>query len=387
VAGPGPVVVAGAGIAGLTLALAAARRGVAVRLFERAPTLSESGAGLQLAPNAGRILDALGLGPALDEVSVEPSTLRIRSGRRSGGVIATLPLSQARRRWGAPYRLIRRSGLQNVLQAAATAAGVELVLGQAATGVGFDGDRAVLRLAGGGEAQGAAVIGADGLFSAVRRSLGDSHAPRGSETVAWRAVIAAAATDDILLWLGPGGHVVAYPVAPAPGGAARLNIVACLPGRTAGVSPTPGDAEVLRRALGGWAPEVRAIAATPATWTVWPLLDRTAGHFPGRGTAALIGDAAHPALPHLAQGAAMAIEDAALLAAAVAAAPSDIAMALGRFEHARAPRVARIQAEARANGRVYAMATLPARARNLVLAALGPERLMARYDWLYGWRG
>lgn len=380
-AGNRPVVVAGAGIAGLTLALALARRGVAVRVYERAAALEEVGAGLQLAPNASRALDALGLGPALDRAAIEPVRLAILSGR-SGAEIAQLPVAGARRRWGAPYRLVHRAALQQILAAAARAAGAEILLGTAITGFDLTEDGARTRFPGGGEEPAAALVGADGLFSTLRRALGDTRAPHGSDVVAWRAVLPPAARPaEIALWLGPGGHVVTYPI----DGAGSLNVVACLPGAIGGIAAVPGDADDLRRLLRGWAPAVLALAEAPAEWTIWPLLDRAPGHFPGRGAVALIGDAAHPALPHLAQGAALAIEDAVILADAItAAAPGAIAAALRGFEQARGPRVARIQAEARTNGRVYALGPLPSRARDLVLAALGPERLMARYDWLYG---
>ncbi|HVV93917.1 MAG TPA: FAD-dependent monooxygenase [Hyphomicrobiales bacterium] len=425
--GRAPVVVAGAGIAGLTLALALARRGIAVRMYERAGALAEIGAGLQLAPNACRALDALGLGPTLDAVAIEPARLAIRSGR-SGAEIAHLPLDAARRRWGAPYRLVRRAALQDALAAAAREAGAEIVLGDAVTGFAGSDDGMAVRLAGGGVVAAPALIGADGLFSAVRRGLGDSRAPRGSEAIAWRAVLppetrpAGIAAAEISLWLGNGGHVVAYPLDRA----GSLNVVACLPGAVGGAAPVPGDGSDLRRLLRSWAPTVQALAAAAADWTVWPLLDRAPGHFPGRGAVALIGDAAHPALPHLAQGAALAIEDATMLAAVIAGplrlatlatspvsrgridagglgesspapaeewvhakhggggAGNDLAAAFRRFERARNARVARVQTEARSNGRVYSLGPLPARARDLVLGTLGPERLMARYDWLYG---
>jgi salicylate hydroxylase len=380
VAGATPVVIVGGGIGGLTLALALARRGMSARVLERAPALAEIGAGLQLSPNACRLLDRLSLGAALDAVSIEPDRLRMYDGR-SGGLVVTLPLGAARRRWGAPYRLLHRADLQSVLREAVAAAGVEIGLGQEVTGFVPQEDGVTADTAAGVPIAGRVLIGADGLGSSVRRALGDARPPAPSGMTGWRALIPAAnwpvaiARDEVALWLGAGGHLVAYPLR----GGGVLNLVACIP-------ETRGDADEdnLRRFFATWGPAARAIVAAGEGWTPWPLLDRPSGHFPGRGRVAVIGDAAHPALPHLAQGAAMAIEDAVLLAARLAEMPDDPPAALRRFERARTSRVARVQREARRNGRIYALGPLPAAARNLALRAMGPDAVLGRLDWLYG---
>jgi salicylate hydroxylase len=378
-----PVVIAGGGIGGLTLALALARRGIPVEVLERAPALAEIGAGLQLSPNACRVLDRLGLGPALDRVAIEPDWLRMRDGR-SGEPVASLPLGRAQQRWGAPYRLVHRADLQDILHAAATAAGAVIRLDCGVIGFEDRGVEGVAVTCSQGSVAGRALVGADGIGSALRGALGDGSAAAVSGTAAWRALVPAARwphgvpRSEVTLWMGAGGHLVAYPLR----GGELLNVVACIPARhrTAGSA----DVAVLRRFFARWAPAVRALPDA-AAWSVTPLCDRPPGYGTGRGAVVLIGDAAHPALPHLAQGAALAIEDAAVLAARLAAGPNDLERMFRRFEQGRSARVARVQREARRNGRIYGMGPISAAARDLALRAMGPELLLGRLDWLYGW--
>jgi len=236
--------------------------------------------------------------------------------------------------------------------------------------------------------QGIALIGADGLWSALRTRLGERSAPRFAQRTAWRAVVPAARLTDEFrasvtgLWLGRDAHLVHYPVK----GNREINIVAIMrdewhePGWSA-----PGQPGELAARFAGFAPQARALIAVPDRWQKWALFDRPPGHPRTSDPVTLLGDAAHPMLPFLAQGGAMAIEDAAVLARCLVR-DEDIAGALRTYERARRARVARAQREARRNAWRYHLAGPLGLARNIFLAAMGGEKLLRRYDWLYGWR-
>lgn len=234
-------------------------------------------------------------------------------------------------------------------------------------------------------------IGADGLWSTIRTQLGDKSKPEFRNRTAWRALLPAAAVSEEFrqpvtrLWLGRDAHLVHYPVR----GGTLINIVAIVadrwksPGWTA-----PGARDQLLRHFTRerWAKPARDLVATPDSWVKWALFDRDEPGFPDDGPVTLIGDAAHPMLPFLAQGAAMAIEDADILARCLASPGADPEPGLRRYEAIRRARVRRVQQEARANSRTYHMAGPAALARNLAMRLMGGERLRARYDWLYDWR-
>jgi salicylate hydroxylase len=241
------------------------------------------------------------------------------------------------------------------------------------------------------EERGDALIGADGLWSQLRRRLGHREDPHFARHTAWRALVPADAlvgdlsAPAINLWLGRNAHLVHYPVR----GGSLINVVAIIrddwrdPGWNA-----PGDrAEILARYPAGiWPPPARAVIAAPQHWHKWALYDRAPLSRWGNGAVTLLGDAAHPMLPYLAQGAAMAIEDAAVLAQHLAASPGDPAGALRLYERQRRSRTARAQRAARRNGLVYHMGGAEAFLRSIALLAMGGKRLLARYDWLYGWK-
>jgi salicylate hydroxylase len=232
------------------------------------------------------------------------------------------------------------------------------------------------------------LIGADGLWSAVRARLGERRPPRFAQRTAWRAVVPASQLTPEFrepvtgLWLGRDAHLVHYPVKSGT----MVNIVTIIrddwheQGWNA-----PGLASELAQRFKNFAPEARALITTPDRWHKWALFDRPPRRLRAQGPVTLIGDAAHPMLPFLAQGGAMAIEDAAVLAECLAR-DEDTAHALRAYEHARHRRVARAQAEARRNSWRYHLSGPLALARDTMLAALGGERLLRRYDWLYGWQ-
>jgi salicylate hydroxylase len=392
------ILIAGAGIGGLTAALALARRGHRVTLFDQMEKLEEAGAGIQLAPNATRNLVALGLADRLKSTIVQPSAIRLRSGP-SGREIATMPLDAATlERYGAPYWVIHRADLHNALiEAVAGEPQITLTLGATVGNFTIDtiGVCATVHRVSAGRAKedygGAALIGADGLWSRVRALLGDGTAPRFAGRGAFRAIVPAAQLSPqgrepvINMWIGPGGHLVHYPVRAGT----AVNIVAVCGDRWQSPAWNTGAErkEVLERfPAAAWAPAARQLLAAPKRWQKWALYDREPSTSWGRGPVTLLGDAAHPMLPFLAQGASMAIEDAAILARELARSPDDSDAALRNYETARRPRTARVQRASRRSDFHLHLHQPAAFVRDAALRALGGERLLAQYDWIYGWR-
>lgn len=387
-AGP-PILIAGAGIAGLTAALALSRRGFAVEVIERAGGLAEVGAGIQLSPNASRILIGLGLEARLADAVVVPEAMVVRGGH-SGRVIVRSELGEAiARRHGAPWWVIHRGDLQAGLAAAVRETpGVALRLGHTVQGIEGTGPIRLVAEGQGGavELTGAAVVGADGIRSAVRRLVGEGPGPVWRGRVAHRATLPVAAVPagfarpEIGLWLGPDAHFVHYPVS----GGRQVNLVAVV----ADAEPEPGwsqpaDRQALLARFARWAAPVRDLIAAAPEIVSWPLSDRPTWFGPGEGPVTLIGDAAHAMLPFAAQGGAMGIEDAAVLAARAAARPDDLAGAFRDYEAARRGRVTNVQALARRNGAIYHMGGPLALARDLGMAVLGGQGILARQDWIY----
>jgi 2-polyprenyl-6-methoxyphenol hydroxylase-like FAD-dependent oxidoreductase len=394
-----PVIIAGAGIGGLTAALAIAQRGLRVVVFDQAGRLEEAGAGIQLSPNASRVLLALGLGQRLRRHAVVPEELRVMT-TESARVLARAPLgAAAAQRYGAPYWVIHRGDLQAALVEAARAhPDIALHLGAQVDDFAPDGEGVTVAVLASGQPashRGLALIAADGLWSRLRARLGHRDAPRFARHTAWRALADADAVDADLrapavnLWLGGDAHLVHYPVR----GGSLVNVVAIVRDdwREPGWSATGERAEILARyGAGTWPAAARAILAVPQHWHKWALYDRAPlaawGRAAwGRGAVTLLGDAAHPMLPYLAQGAAMAIEDAAVVARVLPERRDDPAGALRSYERQRRGRTARAQRAARHNGTIYHLTGAAALLRRLALAAMGGRRLLTRYDWLYGW--
>ena len=386
------IVIAGAGIGGLTAALALTRAGFRAVVLEQAERLEEAGAGIQLSPNATRVLFDLGLAERLRPLVVAPESIRIVNGR-SGRDIVRVPLGEtAAQRYGAPYWVIHRADLQAVLTTA-IAENPDVTLRLAARVEDFvihpHGLTVEARDAQGlRDEQGIALVGADGLWSTLRMRLREHRPPRFGHRTAWRAVVPAARLTDEFrepvtgLWLGRDAHLVHYPLK----GGREINIVAIArddwhePGWSA-----PGRQGELAPRFAGFAPQARALIAIPDRWQKWALFDRPPGRPRTKDPVTLLGDAAHPMLPFLAQGGAMAIEDAAVLAACLSR-DEDTTRALRAFERARRVRVARAPHEARRNSWRYHLTGPHGFARNAVLRAMGGEKLLRRFDWLYGWR-
>jgi salicylate hydroxylase len=393
------VVIAGAGIGGLASALTLAKHNFRVAVHEAAERLEETGAGIQLSPNAARILIALGLGERLAPHIVVPQELKVMTAR-SGRVLARAPLGAvAEARYGAPYWVIHRGDLQTALrEAVAATPDIALHLGSKVEGFAVHDQGVTVVTHCGGQAiveHGIALVGADGLWSTLRLRLGHQTLPSFARHTAWRALVPAQAVPlelsapAVNLWLGSKAHLVHYPVK-----AGRLiNVVAILhdgsdapDGHAPGWS-APGDgAEILARfPAGDWQAPVRALIGAAEHWQTWALYDSAPLPHWGKGPVTLLGDAAHPMLPYLAQGAAMAIEDAAVLGDCIGRGPDDPAGAMRIYERTRRARTARTQRAARRNGAVYHMGGAAALLRSLALTAMGGQRLIRRYDWLYGW--
>lgn len=388
------VVVAGAGIGGLTAAIALAEQRFHVVVLEKVPQLEEAGAGIQLSPNASSILIRLGLEKYLSERVVAPDDIQIVSAR-SGRPIVHIPLgAQARERYGAPYWIVHRADLQAALLArAGECPDIELRLGAPfedsavhAEGVTVVNREALERTA----RQALALIGADGVWSNVRHQHFGGVQATFSGHVAWRGTVNARqlprgfGQNRVTLWLGPGAHLVAYPVR----GGSLINIVAI----TAGEWNRPGwnEAGEPREIAAqfdtrSWSASARTIIGAADNWRKWALFT-VDGVAAARGPVALIGDAAHAMLPFAAQGAAMAIEDAAVLAECLARQPANATEAFRLYATQRQARVAQVRRTTRQSGAIYHLPAPIAFARNMTMKLLGGERLLSQRDWLYDWR-
>jgi salicylate hydroxylase len=393
------IIVAGAGIGGLTASLALARQGFRVVVLEKAERLEEAGAGLQLSPNASRVLIDLGLRPRLASRAITPDAISLISAR-SGGEIARLPLGEAATlQAGAPYWVVHRADLQAALQAEVNDhPDIELRLGCQFEDVGTHAKGLTVAQRSGNMRQqelALALVGADGIWSAVRHHLFPEVQPRFSGLIAWRGTLDATqlpreyTSRRVQLWMGPNAHLVAYPIA----GARQINVVAIVPGtwNRPGWS-APGEANEIKNAFNAarWPAGARMMIGAVDEWRKWALFTVPEGGEWTEGAVALLGDAAHAMLPFAAQGAGMAIEDAAVLAKCLGETQNEggpsIASAMQIYARGRRSRIGRVQRAARQAGRIYHLTGPVAFARDLVIKALGPQRMLARQDWIYDWR-
>jgi salicylate hydroxylase len=391
VASGAPVLIVGGGIGGLSAALALAREGIAVHILEAAPEFAEIGAGLQIGPNGSRILIRWGLGDALDAQARRPGGLVLMDGI-SGRRLARMPLGEvAEKRYGAPYLVMARHALHGMLVEAARAnPNIILSCGMPVATCSVVGDAVFVGGANGSRPlEGRALIAADGVHSGLRLQFFGARA-RPSGRMALRALAQAPASlagvieeDSIGVWMAPDAHLVHYPI----GAGGLLNLVAIV--RDGGEPPDRQpvlEGAAVGAAFRHWTRDAQDLVAAAGSWTRWRLLTMPALPAWSRGPMTLLGDAAHPLLPFLASGAVMAIEDAAVLAQELALSPDDSAAALERYEARRRPRLARLQAAVTRAGEIYHMSGAMRHARNLSLAALPARALMARNDWLYGFR-
>ncbi len=387
--------IAGGGIGGMAAAFALGRAGWGVQLFERAAEFSEVGAGIQMGPNVTRVLSGWGLTEALNQVAAFPSHLQVRNAS-SGRELGVLPLGDTtRQRYGAPYATIHRADILGLLLTAVQQqATTKLRLDSELAGFIQNEQRVLVRPREGASIEGDLLVGADGLWSPVRQWLLNDGMPRVTGHLAYRALVCQAALPQALrsqyvtVWLGPRLHVVQYPVRRGE----WLNVVAIIhdEGGKAASDATNWDQNAtvvgLRTSLAGTCSALQDLINAMTGWRLWALCDRNpmaGAHEHGAGRVVLVGDAAHPMRPYLAQGAGMAIEDAAELERVMSSQPGvdNLPTMLGQFAHARWQRNARVQARSIRNGEIFHASGPVGWGRDVALGLLG-KRLLD-LPWLY----
>ena len=370
------VLIVGGGVGGLAVALAFARTGATVTVIEQAAALTDIGAGIQITPNGARVLAGLGLVGAATLRGLRAQAVVPVDGL-TGRALAGFDLTALA---GPPYRFFHRADLIGILADAARAAGVQMRLGQPVTACG-PGPQAVL--AQGDRLTGDLLIGADGVHSVLRPDLNKPAPARFSGQAAWRSTIAAKAPPQARIWMLPGRHVVTYPL---PGG--RLNIVAVREQAAWAAEgwTHPDSPDTLRAAFADACPDLRALLAQVTQTRAWGLFLHPVAACWHDDDRALLGDAAHPTLPFLAQGANLALEDAFVLAR-ICDGHTALPDALAWYQTARAPRVTRAIAAAQANAALYHLSGPRRALSHLGLRAIGraaPRAFLRRLDWLYG---
>ncbi len=383
------MVISGGGIGGLSTALACARTGWKVDLLEQAPAFGEVGAGIQLGPNAVRLLQAWGLDAALRRVAAYPEHLEVRNALTTER-LGLLPLGKtAEQRYGAPYVAIARADLHALLLQAVQAS-VGMHLDSRVISIAQDAQCTSVETVQDQVFEAPLLVGADGLWSQVRKQVVENDSvPRVTGHLAFRAMLAqselpaALRSQVVTAWMGPDFHAVQYPVHAGE----WLNVVCIVHGKVAG-DPQSWDhsanAQELRQRMSLARGALRDLVQAIDHWRLWPLTDRppmASAAEQARGRIALLGDAAHPMRPYLAQGAGMAIEDAAALAACISATPQQIPQALSRYADMRWQRNARVQARAIRNGEIYHLKGFKQLGRDMALKLLGAK--LMDVPWLY----
>jgi len=386
------IVIAGAGIGGLATALGLARKGYASIVLERAPALGEIGAGIQLGPNAFHSFDYLGVGDAMRKLAVYVDRLRMMDAL-TAEEIASIDLTEPfQKRFGNPYAVIHRGDMHRVLVEACRADPlIDLRTGCAVTGYEEEGTSVTALLQGGERVSGSLLIGADGLWSNIRTQLVGDGAPRVTGHTTYRSVIPTEQMPEDLrwnaatLWAGPKCHIVHYPLSDWK----SFNLVVTYHNNAP--EPVAGKPVSQEEVLTGFQhvhPRARDIIRHGKDWKLWVLCDRDPTDSWTKGRVALLGDAAHPTLQYMAQGACMALEDAVCLSDEIAAHPGDHETALASYQHRRITRTARIQLMSRAVGdHIYHPAGVHARLRNEIMSAKSQEQWYDTLQWLYGSNG
>ncbi len=386
------ILIAGGGIGGLATALGLAQKGYPSVVLEKARELGEIGAGIQLGPNAFHAFDYLGVGDAARAMAVYIDSLRLMDAL-AGNEICRIPLDEAfRARFRNPYAVVHRGDLHGVfLKACRDNPLVDLRTSSEVTDYEQDGARVTARLSNGETVEGKALIGADGLWSNVRRKLVGDGAPRVSGHTTYRSVIPTGEMPEDLrwnaatLWAGPKCHIVHYPLS----GWKVFNLVVTFHNDAAEpVAGKPVTHEEVRRGFEHVAPVARQIIERGRDWKLWVLCDREPILNWVDGRVALLGDAAHPMLQYFAQGACMAMEDAVCLSAEMEAHSGDVERALPAYNARRRLRTARVQLQSREIGQhIYHPAGAHAELRNAVMKAKSPDQWYDAIAWLYGSTG
>ena len=384
-----PVLIAGGGIGGLAAALALARQGVAVKVLEQAAQLGEIGAGVQLGPNAFAALDALGIGEAARARAVYTDEM-VMHDALDASLVGRIPVGEAfRRRFGNPYAVIHRADMHLALLEGARASGrVEFLTSTQVRRIEQDNAGVTVHDASGALHRGLALVGADGVKSVVRQQyVGD--AARVSGHVVYRAVIERTDFPTDLqwnaasIWVGPNCHLVHYPLR----GGEQYNLVVTFHSRVAEEwSVREGSREEVQSYFDAIVPQARQLIALPKSWKRWATADREPIAQWNHGLATLLGDAAHPMLQYLAQGACMAMEDGVTLGEALRVREGDWTEALALYQRSRVARTARVVLSAREMGRIYHAKGVERLVRNELWRGRTPERFYDAVEWLYGWR-
>ncbi|MDP9083417.1 MAG: 3-hydroxybenzoate 6-monooxygenase [Pseudomonadota bacterium] len=384
-----PVLIAGGGIGGLAAALALGRRGIEAKVLEQSAHIGEIGAGIQLGPNAFAACDALGVGERVRSHAVYTEHLSLMDAI-DDTEIAYMPVGETfRRRFGNPYAVVHRADVHSVLfDSVRETRSIEFCMSTKVTHIEQTAEEVIVIDDRGGTHRGAALIGCDGVKSVVReRFVGDPV--RVSGHVVYRAVVDARDFPaDLQLnapvaWAGPDCHLVHYPLR----GGEQYNLVVTFHSRgreSWGV--TDGSAEEVQSYFNGIAARPRQLLTLPQSWRRWATADREPIGRWSFGRVTLLGDAAHPMLQYLAQGACTALEDAVTLGEALRAANDDYAPAFEQYQHSRVARTARVVLSAREMGRVYHAKGVERLVRNDLWKARAPERYYDALEWLYGWR-
>ncbi len=388
-----PITIVGAGLGGLSAALALLRAGHRVSVIEQASALTEVGAGVQLSANATRVLTLLGLGPQLEEIGAEPQGRAIRLWSTGQAWPQYDVGSASRERFGSPYYALHRADLLNLLATAveATAPGT-IKLGVRVTDVDLDGPRPVVKLASGESFEAEVLIGADGVHSRVRAAIVGPDAATYSGCMAWRGVIPMSRLPSHLQepvagnWIGPGRHVIHYPLRRGE----LMNFVGIV---EKDVWPAEswaqqGTVDECLADFEGWHENIATLIRSIDHHFKWALMVRPPIRAWARGTAVVMGDAAHPTLPFMAQGAAMAIEDGYVLARCLAAGNGDVAEGLRIFERTRFDRTSRVVEGSAQNAKRFHNPELAdaAGAQRYVDNEWQPEIVKRRSQWLFEYR-
>ena len=383
-----PVLVAGGGIGGIAAALALVRRGFAVKVLEQAPQLGEIGAGIQLGPNAFAAFDALGIGEIARGRAVYTDQM-VMHDALDETLVGRIPTGAAfRERFGNPYAVIHRADVHASLLEGAQATGrVQVLTGTQVQRVEQDDSGVTVFDAKGERHRGVALIGADGVKSAVRRQFVGDEA-RVSGHVVYRAVVEKADFPEDLrwnaaaIWVGPNCHLVHYPLR----GGEQYNVVVTFHSREPEQwSVREGSREEVLSYFEGVCPRARQLIELPKDWKRWATADREPIAQWSFGRTTLLGDAAHPTLQYLAQGACMAMEDAVTLGEALRVHDNDFARAFALYQRSRIARTARIVLSAREMGRIFHAKGVERLVRNELWKGRTPERFYDAMEWLYGW--
>jgi 2-polyprenyl-6-methoxyphenol hydroxylase-like FAD-dependent oxidoreductase len=384
----GQVLIVGGGIGGLAAALALARQGVPSQVIEQASEFKEIGAGIQLGPNAFWMLEVLGLIEPISALAVFPNNL-IMMDSITGEEVTRIPLGEVfRKKFRHPYALIHRADLHNVLLDACRKSNrIHLDAAQKVVEVDDSGGGIAAKTASGKEYRGAALIGADGLWSTIRQMIVGDGKPKPAGHITYRAVLPRSEIperyrwNDMGFWAGEKVHLVLYPLRTGD----LFNLVAVFHSdRYEEGWDSFGDPAELHERFAKTCEPVRALLNKIESWRMWVLCDRPPIKEWSRGRMTLLGDAAHPMLQYLAQGACMSIEDAVCLANKVVAKNGDYAAAFQAYQQARYLRTGRVQIMARVYGEFYHAGGVAKELRNMMLGARTPQDAMAGMEWLYG---